>query len=274
MGKVKKSITVSFLGAHEGLGSSFVSLNIAVDMALRGKKVVYGVSQGVNHSDDLSFLQVKPIKDDSEDFHLLPTKLDSLKVLSLSNDLKKLSPQKIEKLLHDLPKKVADDESLFIFDLEDPFSFPDRYVLLNTDIFVAVLKVSSSVFSDLFQILEKFAFFPVKPEAIYIIFNTSSDLKSAHETYLQILSKVEELGAKINIYFLGIVPYDGIRQIISGRLKEPFRITFPDSSVSGSLAFIADRITGKGVEKSTDEEESETSKLKQKPKPKRLAISR
>jgi MinD-like ATPase involved in chromosome partitioning or flagellar assembly len=236
----KKNTTICFFGARKNIGLSTASLNLAAELVKRNFKVIYGNSFESNK--DFSFLLNDDAHKEEKGIYFRPTKIEGLKLLSFSNDASKMSPQKIEELLVSLPEKISEHGEYLIFNINDPFNFPDRYILLHTDIHVIVAKVESTIFSDIFQQLEKLVFLPVKPKEIYLIFNQTRDLDSAFETYLKFIKQAEELKIFIKFYFLGILPNDILRQNISTQLKLPARLAFPDSSFKGAIAFIADKI--------------------------------
>jgi MinD-like ATPase involved in chromosome partitioning or flagellar assembly len=236
----KKNTTICFFGARKNIGASTAGLNLSVELVKRNFKVIYGNSFDSNK--DFSFLLSDDFYKEEKGIYFRPSKIEGLKLLSFSNDASKMSPQKIEELLVGLPGKIGENGDFFIFNINDPFSFPDRYILLHTDIHVVVAKVESTIFSDIFQQLEKLAFLPVKPKKLCLIFNQTRDLDRAFETYLELVKQAEELNINVKLHLLGILPGDLLRQNISAQLKLPVRLAFPDSSFKGAISFIAEKI--------------------------------
>ncbi len=238
--KIKKGTTICFFGARKNIGTSLISLNLSVDLVKRNYKVVYGNSFE-SDKDYTYMLNEISFKHESE-IAFAPSKIEGLKLMSFTKEAAKMSPQKIEELVVGLPEKVSEQGDFFLFNVNDPFNFPDRYILLNTDIHIIVAKVESTIFSDIFQQLEKLAFLPNKPSQMCIIFNSTRDIDRAFETYHRLVKQAEELRINIQIYFLGILPNDILRQNISARLEMPLRQAFPDSPYKGAISFISDKI--------------------------------
>jgi MinD-like ATPase involved in chromosome partitioning or flagellar assembly len=258
----KKNTIICFFGARKNIGAGTASLNLAVELIKRNFKVIFGNSFESNK--DFSFLLNDNAYKEERGIYFRPSKIEGLKLLSFSNDASKMSPQKIEELLVGLPEKIGEHGDFLIFNINDPFNFPDRYILLNTDIHVIVAKVESTIFSDIFQQLEKLAFLPVKPKKLCLIFNQTRDLDMAFETYLELVKQAEELKLNIKLYFLGILPNDLLRQNISAQLKLPARLAFPESSFKGAVSFIAEKIIRlSNVAEQTGEAEPETMLLEE-----------
>ncbi len=239
----KKCMIICFYGTKKNIGVSTVSLNLAAELVYRNFEVLYGNSFESNK--DFSFLQKENfIREDKEEKEIffLSSKIEGLKLLAFSKDASRMSPQKIEKLLVGLPEAASKQGEFFIFNINDPFNFPDRYVLLHADIHIIVARVESTIFSDIFQLYEKLAFLPARPSELFIVFNNTCDLERAFETYLQLLKQADELKLNIKFYFLGLLPNDLLRQSFSIQLKLPARLAFPDSSFKGAISFMADKI--------------------------------
>lgn len=250
---IKKSTTISFLGAREGIGKNVISLNFAVEIAMRNIGVVYGNSFG--YDKNVSFLSSENGSENykkNKAIFIKPTNIQALKLLSFSKDAPEMSPEKIEELLVDLPEEVSKEGDYLIFNIKDPFSFPDRYVLLHTDIYIMVVKAEATLFSDLFQLFEKFAFLPTKPPHLYLLFNNTKDMDMAFTAYSQIIKQAQELNIKTKIFFLGIVPNDILRQAYATKMRKPLRIAFPESAFKGALSFAADKILRLNKEKNDE----------------------
>ncbi len=238
----KKHKTICFFGARNNIGMSTASLNLAAELVQRNYKVIYGNS--FESDKNFSLLLNNNFNKEEKGIYTRNTKIEGLRLLSFSGDAPKMSPKKIEELLVGLPGKIDTEGDFFIFNINDPFNFPDRYILLNTDIHIIVAKVESAIFSDIFQQLEKLAFLPAKPKKFYLIFNQTRDIERAFETYLKLIKQAEELNIAINFYFLGIIPNDMLRRNFSVKLGLPIQLAFPRSSFKGAVSFIADRIIG------------------------------
>lgn len=242
MEKIKSNTkTIAVLGSRKGVGKSFISQSLSYEMALRGLSVVYGSTYNADQKIN-GFKPVPVTGNEKGEIFFRDTEYSGLKVIGYSNTADKMSPKKIEDLLVDLPRKLNQDVDYLVYNLTDPFAFPDRYILLNTDYYVMVVKHDPALFSDIFQTLEKLAFLPNKPKEIYLIFNNQRDLDQAFESYLQITRQAEEFNINIKIFFLGVVPADHLRQTLSGRFSELTVKSFADSSLRGNMAFIAEKI--------------------------------
>jgi MinD-like ATPase involved in chromosome partitioning or flagellar assembly len=242
--KLKSIKTISILGTHEGVGRGMVSLNIAAEMTKRNMSVAYGSSIGNTQNKNILLNGLRDNDKEKGDLYLRPTRIEGLKLLSYSKNADKMSPKKIEELLVDMPKKLKEECEYLVYNIRDPFSFPDRYILLHTDIYIVVAKIESSVFSDIFQQLEKLAFMPTKPQHMYIAFNYTRDIDRAFETYLQIVKQAGEFGINVQFYFLGTIPDDSMRQVIANKTGKPLTLAFPESSLHGAISFITDKIIG------------------------------
>jgi hypothetical protein len=250
----KKNTTICFFGARKNIGLSTASLNLAADLVTKNFKVIYGNSFESNK--DFSFLLNDTAYKEEKGLYFRPTKIEGLELLSFSSDASKMSPKKIEELLVELPEKISEHGDFFIFNINDPFNFPDRYILMHTDIHVMVAKVESTILSDIFQQLEKLVFLPSRPKKFYLIFNQTRDLDGAFETYLKLVKQADELKLNVKFYFLGILPSDLLRQNISNQLRLPARLAFPGSSFKGAVSFIADkiiRLSNVGEQEETEE---------------------
>ena len=237
----KKSTIISFFGSRAKVGKTSVSLNVAADLARKNHRVIFGDS--FDSDKDFSFLYPPDYKPEQNgDFNFQPTKIEGMRLLTYSKDAPKMSPEKIEGLVNDIPKTLTEAGDFFVFNVKDPFAFPDRYFLLKTDIHVMVTRVETTSFPDIFQQFEKMVFLPVKPQRLCLIFNYTKDIEKAFDAYLNIMKQAMELKINIKLHFLGIMPGDILRMNISNQLKIPARYIFEESSFKGAVSFIGDKI--------------------------------
>jgi MinD-like ATPase involved in chromosome partitioning or flagellar assembly len=243
--KPKKGTTITIFGSRNGIGRKFVAWNIASELVRRYLKVGIGSSFSDNLEEILVDSSIRfANKDKDNQLYLLPTAIKELRYLGFSREGSNLSPSKLEEMLISFPAKLQEEFNYFIFSMKDPFEYPDRYVLLHTDIYIMITKVEASLFSDIFQTLEKLAFLPKKPKEIFFIFNQVKDVQMAYETYLKILQQAEDFNINIKISFLGNIPQDMMRQNIAASYKKPIVDLFSDGSFKGSIGFIVDKILG------------------------------
>lgn len=247
----KKSTVITVIGIHEGVGKSLIGLAIAKELTRKNYRVIFGRSHGDSKQDAILLPDSTNSKNLKNEINFIPSKMSGIDIMVYSDGAEKISPQKMQELTNELPERVSEKSDFFIFSLSDHFSFPDRYILLNTDIYVMVLQLGTSVFSDLFQSIEKFAFMPAKPKCIYLIFNGTSDIEKAYFTYRQIVRQAEEFSITIDIKLLGVVPNDYIRNVYSNREKTTINSAFSDCAFSGSISFVTERIEWLAQKKTT-----------------------
>lgn len=243
----KTGKTICFMGSHGGVGRNFISFNFSAELARRRFRVVYGMSSAEKQEYDMLYnnysgksMQVE--EKVYEEIFFLPTDIQGLKFLSFSKEAPSMSPQKLEEMLVGLPGEIKQRSNYFIFSLKDPFEFPDRYILLNTDIYIMVVKREPSVFSDVFQQLEKLSFLPKQPECIYLVFNQTKNIQSVYDTYTDILSRAQDFNINLKLYLLGMVPPDYLRIRLLKKSNMPLPFVFPESPICGSISFMLEKI--------------------------------
>lgn len=234
--------TICILGTQPEVGRKTFSINLALELAKK-YKIIYSESDKKELNPHLiESDSLKQFKKSFENSVFLPTVYPNMKYLAFSSGADKLSPQKLEEMIVSLPEKIKQENDFFVFSVSNPFEFPDRYVLLNSDIYIILSKIESTTFSDIFQQLEKLSFLPNPPKEIFLVFNYVKDLQLAFDTYEKILEHASDFNIKIQFYFLGTLPYDSLRQEIAKKANQPFIKIFPGSPFEGAISFITDKI--------------------------------
>lgn len=239
--KPRRGKTVGIMSCASGLGRKTVCLNIATSLAQRNFRVLYGFSP----KDRLAIRcrsAGKPAQAESKYFRIADTEVQGLKVLRFLDEADQMSLQKMEEMAVRLPENIRAKFDYFIYNIQDPYGFPDRYFLLNMDMFVMVVRSDASAFSNVFLQLEKLSFIPKPPREIGLVFNKTKDMTLAFEAYRNILEEAKKLGVRSCFTFLGSVPFDGFRQEFADKGRQPLSFYFPDSPFASSVSLVASKI--------------------------------
>ena len=248
MEEIKKHLHYSFIGGREGVGCSFISLNFAVELIARNYRVIYSTSNENEHADILLRNKIKVISSLS----LNNSKIDRLRVLTFPKDFQPTTDEKLDTMLAALPYHLSEEKDIYIHNLNDPQFFPDRYILSNSDACIIALRVDAKSVSEYFSIINNMTLYGIKPAKIFVVFNYTSDMERAFDLYSKILKETGDFKIDMQPFFIGIIPNDFLRQAYAVKLKLPLRLLFPESSIKGSVAFMADKILSNNKESAAE----------------------
>lgn len=239
--KARHGKTVAIMSSSPSIGLRTVSVNIAVSLAQRNFKVLYGLSP----KDGIPVKHTAPGKSggvEEKVFRTFDTQIQDLWILKFLEGSGAMSVAKMEEMAVSLPEKIRVKYDYFIYSVNDPYGFPDRYMLLNTDVFIMVVRSDATAFSNIFLQLEKLSFIPKPPKEICLVFNKTKDMNLAFEAYQNIVGEAKKLDVRVPFSFLGSVPFDGYRQTFAEQGKQPISFYFPDSPFATSVSLIANKI--------------------------------
>lgn len=239
--KARHGKTIAIMSSSPFVGCKTAGVNIAVSLAQRNFKVLFGLSPNASlplkHS-----VSEKKVKAEDKVFRTYNTQVQGLWVMKFLDETAGMSVGRMEEMAVSLPEKIRGKYDYFIYHVGDPYGFPDRYMLLNTDVFIMVVRSDATAFSNIFLQLEKLSFIPKPPKEICLVFNKTKDMDLAFEAYQNILIEAKKMNVRVPFTFMGSIPFDGYRQAIADQGRNPLSFYFPDSPFGTSVSLIANKI--------------------------------
>lgn len=257
-GSVKSAVRARILSVTSGkggVGKSSVSVNLAIELARRGKNVViFDADFGLANVEVM--LGIRPLYSLADMMYhgkslndIVCEGPEGVGFISGGSGIREMSDMNEEQLLNLTMKLRTLDRLADIVIIDTGAGISDtvmELVMLSSEVLLVTTPEPTSI-TDAYALLKSFDRKPEyqkKKTSIELIANRVNSISDGMELYRK-LSSVSERFLDIPLDYLGEIPYDG--NISKAVMKQqPIAVSFPESPAAKAIGRIADSLLGGG----------------------------